>query len=64
MFAPGLHMAFNALAVLSVCNILNLPLTNITKKLSNFSPIEGRGLTYDLSFQNKKIQINQKFKNS
>ena len=57
MFAPGLHMAFNALAVLSVCDILNLPLKNITKKLSNFSPIEGRGLTYNLSFQNKKIQI-------
>jgi len=57
MFAPGLHMALNAIAVLSVCNILDLPLDFIIKKLTNFNPIEGRGLAYDLSFQNKKIKI-------
>ena len=57
MFAPGLHMALNAIAVLSVCNILDLPLGFIIKKLTNFNPVEGRGLTYDLSFQNKKIKI-------
>ena len=57
MFAPGLHMALNAIAVLSVCNILDLPLGFIIKKLTNFNPIEGRGLAYDLSFQNKKIKI-------
>ena len=57
MFAPGLHMALNAIAVLSVCNILDLPLGFIIKKLTNFNPVEGRGLTYDLSFRNKKIKI-------
>jgi len=57
MFAPGLHMALNAIAVLSVCNILDLPLGFIIKKLTKFNPVEGRGLTYDLSFQNKKIKI-------
>ena len=50
-------MALNSLAALSVCEILRLPVKNVSEKILKFTPIKGRGLTYSVCLDNKNIKI-------
>ena len=53
----GEHFLYNAWAVLSVIEALQLPLEPAVEVLNNFTALEGRGKQYPLNIDGKKITL-------
>jgi len=54
---PGKHMAMNSLAVIGICNELNVDLKIIIKELLKFEPIKGRGNISNYCVMGKGIKV-------
>ena len=55
--APGRHNAVNSLAVLGVLIALKLPVATYLEALSSFTPVRGRGMTHQVSVDDKSVTV-------